>query len=107
MLFYSSNQIDSLNSVISGLYPKGMYDLSGSHDGLKLDHYSRIHSPLRRAGDLLMDYAQSICLDQEPTDQELSYLEEELNSKKELLNQKEAKISLFKNEIRRTFKRRR
>ena len=104
---YGSNQIDSLNSVISGLYPKGMYDLSGSHDGLKLDHYSRIHSPLRRGGDLLMDYAQSICLDQEPTDQDLAHLEEELNSKKELLNQKETKISLFKNEIRRTFKRRR
>ncbi len=54
-----------------------------------------------------MDYAQSICLDQEPTDQELLYLEDELKSKKEELNQKEAKISLFKNEIRRTFKRRR
>lgn len=103
---YGSNQIDSLNSIISGIYPKGMYDLDGRHDGLKLDHYTRVHSPLRRAGDLLMEYAQSICLDQEPSDQELSLLEEELKSKKELLNQKETKISLFKNEIKRTFKRR-
>lgn len=104
---YNSNQIDALNSVISGIYPKGMYDLSGSHDGLKLEHYSRVHSPLRRAGDLIMDYAQSICLDQTPTDEALYLLEEELKEKKEILNQKESKISLFKNEIKRTFKKRR
>ena len=103
---YDSNKIDSLTNVISGIYPKGMYDLSGSHDGLKLSHYCRTHAPLRRGGDIVMSYAQSICLDQTPTDEDLYLLEEELKRKKDILNQKETKISLFRNEINRTFKRR-
>ena len=104
---YGNNKVNQLHEILKGLYPKGRYDTFGSHEGLNLDHYCRVHSPLRKAPDLLMEYAQEICFDQEPTDKELYALEEEINSKKELINQKEDKISLFKEEINRKLVKRR
>ena len=104
---YGNSKINQLHEILKGLYPKGRYDTSGSHEGLNLDHYCRVHSPLRKAPDLLMEYAQEICFDKEPTDKELYALEEEIKSKKELINQKEDKISLFKEEINRKLVKRR
>ena len=98
---YGNNKVAQLHEILKGLYPKGRYDIAGAHDGLNLPHYCRIHSPLRKAPDILMEYAQEICFDKEPTDEELYLLEKEIVDKKELINQKEDKISLFKEEVNR------
>ncbi len=104
---YGKNKINQLHEILKGLYPKGKYDITGAHEGLNLDHYCRVHSPLRKAPDILMEYAQEVCFDKEPTDEELYKLEDEIMSKKELINQKEDKISLFKEEVNRKLVKRR
>lgn len=104
---YGNNKINQLHEILKGLYPKGRYDITGAHEGLNLEHYCRVHSPLRKAPDILMEYAQEVCFDKEPTDKELYELEEEIKSKKDLINQKEDKISLFKEEVNRKLVKRR
>lgn len=104
---YGKNKINQLHEILKGLYPKGRYDLTGAHEGLNLDHYCRVHSPLRKAPDILMEYAQEVCFDKQPTDKELYSLEEEIKSKKDLINQKEDKIALFKEEVNRKLVKRR
>ncbi len=104
---YGNKKINQLQEILKGLYPKSRYEMEGAHEGLNLDHYCRIHSPLRKAPDILMEYAQEVCFDKEPTDKELYELEDEIKQKKELINQKEDKISLFKEEVNRKLVKRR
>ncbi len=104
---YGKNKINQLHEILKGLYPKGRYDIEGAHEGLNLPHYCRVHSPLRKAPDILMEYAQEVCFDKNPTDKELYQLEEEIIAKKELINQKEDKINLFKEEVNRKLVKRR
>lgn len=98
---YGNSKVSQLHEILKGLYPRGRYDIEGAHEGLNLPHYTRVHAPLRQAPDLLMEHAQEVCFDKEPTDKELYILEKEILNKKELINQKEDKIRLFKEEVNR------
>ena len=92
---YGGEQFNSLYQLIDGIYPKGWYDVKGSHQGLNLEHYCHCTSTLRRSADIIIEHALEICYDIEPTYDELEELKEEVATKVIELNSKQNLINWF------------
>ena len=104
---YGGEQYNKLYQLIDGLYPKGWYDIEGSHDGLGLDHYCHCTSALRRAADIVVEHALEVCYDNNPKDRELVRLEEEINRRKADINNKQDPIEWFGRDYKRAYQKRR
>lgn len=104
---YGGEQYKQLSSLLSGVYPRGWYDLQGSHNGLGLDHYCHCTSELRRAPDILVEHALEVCYDKTPTDQEIALLEQELREKTNLINSRAKPIEWFTEEFSKVYRKRR
>lgn len=92
---YDKEKFNKLYQTLLGIYPKAKYDISGSHDGLGLEHYCHATSPLRRAADLVVNHALDLCYFNNPTDKELHKLEDDVKKYKDIINCKSAEIELF------------
>ena len=103
---YGGEQYKQLSNLLSGVYPRGWYDLQGSHTGLGLDHYCHCTSELRRASDILVEHALEVCYDNDPTENELIKLEEELKEKIQLINSRSKPIEWFSEEYSKVYRRR-
>ena len=104
---YGGEQYKKLYNLIEGLYPKGWYDIEGSHVGLGLDHYCHCTSGLRRSADIVVEHALETCYDKNPTDQELMLLEDEIKRKAVEINAKQDPIEWFVKDYKRAYQRRR
>ena len=56
-------QYEKLFGLWNGIYPKGWYDVKGSHYGMGLEHYCHCTSCLRRAADIVVEHALEVCYD--------------------------------------------
>lgn len=104
---YGGEQFEQLFRVISGIYPKGWYDIKGSHYGLGLDHYCHCTSGLRRSADIVVEHALEVCYDKEPTDEEIINLQHEIGLISSRINAKQAPIDWFIKDYKRLYKKRR
>ena len=104
---YGGEQFEQLFKVVSGLYPKGWYDICGSHYGLGLEHYCHCTSGLRRAADIVIEHALEVCYDKEPTDEEILELQYEIGVLASRINSKQAPIDWFIKDYKRIYQKRR
>ncbi|MBQ6498248.1 MAG: RNB domain-containing ribonuclease [Bacilli bacterium] len=104
---YGGEQYNKLYQLIEGIYPKGWYDIAGSHDGLGLEHYCHCTSALRRAADIVVEHALEVCYDDNPSDKELIKLEEEITRRKTEINNKQDPIEWFCRDYKRAYQKRR
>ena len=88
-------KFERLFELLIGIYPKAHYDLNGRHDGLDLDNYCHVTSPLRRAADILQEHALDVCYFNNPTDKELYELENRLLQSKSEINSQNNSIDYF------------
>ena len=100
-------QFDQLFSLLSGLYPKGWYDVKGSHYGMGLEHYCHCTSGLRRAADIVVEHALEVCYDREPTDDDLKTLQKEIDSVVDRINAKQSPIDWFIRDYKVAYQKRR
>lgn len=101
------SNLDRISHLVDSIYPKGRYDTEGRHDGLDLDYYCHCTSSLRRAQDILIEHALEVCYDQEPTEEELAELREEIEKRKTQINSRNKPIDWFAQEYNRTYQKRR
>ena len=104
---YGGEQYEQLFRVISGIYPKGWYDLKGSHYGMGLEHYCHCTSGLRRAADIVVEHALEVCYDKEPTVEDLKKLKHEIELIVGRINSKQAPIEWFIKDYKRMYQKRR
>ena len=104
---YGGSQYEKLYQLINGLYPKGWYAMSGSHDGLGIDHYCHCTSTLRRAADIVVEHALDVCYDKNPSDKELKELEEEISKRASEINARQDPIEWFVRDYKRAYQKRR
>ena len=100
-------QYEQLFSLLSGIYPKGKYDITGSHYGMGLEHYCHCTSGLRRAADIVVEHALEVCYDREPTDEDIINLQHEINSVVNRINSKQDPIDWFIKEYKIAYQKRR
>ena len=100
-------QFDQLFSLLSGLYPKGWYDVKGSHYGMGLEHYCHCTSGLRRAADIVVEHALEVCYDREPTEDDLKTLQKEIDSVVDRINAKQSPIDWFIRDYKVAYQKRR
>ncbi|MBP5678282.1 MAG: RNB domain-containing ribonuclease [Bacilli bacterium] len=103
---YGGEQFKNLYQLIEGLYPKGRYAMEGSHSGLNLDHYCHCTASLRRSADIVEEHALEVCYDQNPTEQELEELRQDIAEKIQIINGREAPIDYFMKEYQKKYHRR-
>lgn len=101
------SNLERISHLVDSIYPKGRYDTEGRHDGLDLDYYCHCTSSLRRAQDILIEHALEVCYDQEPTEEELAELREEIEKRKAQINSRNKPIDWFAQEYNRTYQKRR
>ncbi len=104
---YHDTKYKKLEELVETIIPKGLYAMSGNHQGLNLDHYCHCTSCIRRAPDIIVEHALDICYHKQPSDKELFLLEEEISKRITLLNSKMTSIDCFKNEYKRTYQKKR
>ncbi len=104
---YGGEQYSQISKLLEGVYPRGWYDLSGSHKGLGLDHYCHCTSELRRAPDILVEHALEVCYDKDPTEAEILKLEEELKEKTQIINSRSKPIEWFTEEFAKVYRKHR
>ena len=93
---YKDNEkFERLFEALVGIYPKAHYDLKGRHDGMNLDHYCHVTSPLRRSSDIIQEYALNVCYFNHPSDKQLYDLEQMLKENKEVINAQNNAIDYF------------
>lgn len=100
-------QFDQLFSLLNGLYPKGWYDVKGSHYGMGLEHYCHCTSGLRRAADIVVEHALEVCYDRQPTEEDLIKLQNEINSVVGRINAKQSPIEWFIKDYKNAYQKRR
>lgn len=93
-------KFERLFESLAGIYPKAYYDLNGKHDGMNLEHYCHITSPLRRSADILQEYALDKCYFTNPSDKELYELEKILIDNKNKINAQNNAIDYFMDDCR-------
>lgn len=71
------------------------FDTKGFHERLNNIPYCHGTSPLRRAEDIIVEHCLDTCYFQSPTDQDLCYLEEEVERKKDIINLAYDRIEMF------------
>ena len=101
------DQFEQLYSLLNGLYPKGWYDVKGSHYGMGLEHYCHCTSGLRRAADIVVEHALEVCYDREPTEEDLIKLQNEINSVVGRINAKQSPIEWFIRDYKNAYQKRR
>lgn len=101
------DQFEQLYSLLNGLYPKGWYDVKGSHYGMGLEHYCHCTSGLRRAADIVVEHALEVCYDREPTEEDLIKLQNEINSVVGRINAKQSPIEWFIKDYKNAYQKRR
>lgn len=74
------------------------FDTKGFHECLNNIPYCHATSPLRRAEDIIVEHCLDICYFQRPTNQDLCYLEEEVERKKDIINLAYDRIEMFSTE---------
>lgn len=94
----NKSMFKQLYEVLLGIYPKATYDIKGRHEGLGLDHYCHVTSPIRRAADIVVDHSLNICYFKNPSDKEIQKLEKEILQAKGIINKKSDDIDQFMNE---------
>lgn len=104
---FGGEQYQKLSQLISGIYPKGWYDLRGRHEGLGVDHHCHCTSSLRRAADIIVEHAEEVCYDKYPTDKELIQLEKEIKTRLDQINAKEDPTEWFVKDYKRAYAKRR
>lgn len=104
---YGGEQYEQLFRLISGIYPKGWYDIKGSHYGMGLEHYCHCTSGLRRAADIVVEHALEVCYDKVPTDEEVIQLSHEIGLISARINAKQAPIDWFIKDYKRAYQKRR
>ncbi len=77
------------------LCPPAFYGSSGKHDGLLFEHYCHATSPLRRFPDVLVEKCMDLCYFQKPTDQQIYFLEREIQAVSHMVNEKKKTLTLF------------
>lgn len=102
---YGGDQYKKLYQLIQGIYPKGWYDLEGSHSGLDLKHYCHCTSVLRRSADIIVEHALETCYDKEPTDEEITELRREIEKRKIEINSRQDPIDWFVKEYQKVKRR--
>lgn len=100
-------QFEQLYSILNGIYPKGWYDIKGSHYGIGQEHYCHCTSELRRAPDIVIEHALEVCYDKIPTDEEIIKLQHEINSIVARINAKQAPIDWFIRDYKNAYQKRR
>ena len=100
-------QFEQLFGLLNGLYPKGWYDIKGSHYGMGLEHYCHCTSGLRRAADIVVEHALEVCYDREPTDEDIIKLQHEINTVVGRINAKQAPIDWFIRDYKSAYQKRR
>ena len=100
-------QFEQLFSLLNGLYPKGWYDVKGSHYGMGLEHYCHCTSGLRRAADIVVEHALEVCYDREPTPEDLVKLQNEIDSVVDRINAKQSPIDWFIRDYKAAYQKRR
>lgn len=103
---YGGDQYQKLYQLLEGIYPKGWYDISGSHVGLGLEHYCHCTSGLRRGADIVVEHALETCYDNCPTISEVERLKFEIESKAHEINAKQNPIDWFVKDYKRSYRRR-
>lgn len=103
---YGGEQYEQLYKLISGLYPKGWYDIKGSHYGLGQEHYCHCTSELRRSIDIVVEHCLEICYDRVPTDEEIINLQHEVSVILNRINSKQAPIEWFIKDYKRAYQKR-
>jgi len=101
------DQFEQLYSLLNGLYPKGWYDVKGSHYGMGLEHYCHCTSGLRRAADIVVEHALEVCYDRQPTEEDLIKLQNEINSVVGRINAKQSPIEWFIKDYKNAYQKRR
>ena len=104
---YGGEQYEQLFRLISGIYPKGWYDVKGSHYGMGLEHYCHCTSGLRRSADIVVEHALEVCYDKEPTDEEIVKLQHDIGIIAGRINAKQAPIDWFIKDYKRIYQKRR
>ena len=92
--------------MIEGIYPRGWYAMEGRHSGLNLDHYCHCTSLLRRAADIVVEHALEVCYDQDPTEEDLQKLREEIADKVVEINARQSPIDYFIQDYQKKYRRR-
>ena len=100
---YGNDQYEKLFQLISDIYPKGRYAMSGSHAGLNLEHYCHCTSELWKAIAILSEHALEVCYDNHPTDLELQELEKEVERRVNQVNSKQNSIDWFVKEYKNAY----
>ncbi len=100
-------QYRRLFSQLSGLYPKGKYDIDGSHFGMGLEHYCHCTSGLRRAPDIVVEHCLEVCYDRVPTDEDIINLQHEINYVVNRINSKQDMIDWFVRDYKSVYQKRR
>lgn len=96
---YEKEKFNVLYNTLLSIYPKAKYGLSGSHEGLGLEHYCHCTSPLRRAADLVVEHSLDICYFSKPTDKDIYTLEKNIKTCKNIINNKNEDVDLFIDEL--------
>lgn len=96
---YDKESFNRLYKILLGIYPKAKYDITGSHDGLRLERYCHCTSPLRRSADIIVEHSLDVCYFSNPTDKEVYQLEEDIKDAKSIINSKYNDTELFLGEI--------
>ena len=104
---YGGEQYEQLFRLISGIYPKGWYDLKGSHYGMGLEHYCHCTSGLRRAADIVVEHALEVCYDNDPSEEDLKKLRHEIELIVGRINSKQSPIDWFIKDYKRIYQKRR
>ena len=97
------SKYERIANLLDSIYPKGTYATEGRHDGLNLDYYCHCTSSLRRAQDILVEHALEVCYDNEPTEEELLELKEEIEKRKLQINSRTKPVEWFTQEYNRTY----
>lgn len=91
----AKDKFDHMLDTLLKIYPKARYDISGGHDGLNLKHYCHGTSPLRRAADIVVEHALDVCYFNNPNDNQLEILKNDIIENKKIINAKNNDIDYF------------
>ena len=92
---FSSSDFDRIYEIIRDNYPLASYALAGSHEGLRLNHYTHATSPLRRGADIVATECLNRCYFGNPTKAELENLKQELSNVVPSINETVERTSMF------------
>ena len=104
---FDSGQYKKIFSQLSSLYPRGKYDIAGSHYGMGLEHYCHCTSGLRRAADIVVEHCLEVCYDREPTDEDIMKLQHEIDCIVTRINSKQDMIDWFVRDYKSAYQKKR